>query len=135
MLIPEPFFQIIALVLEAPLVSETWEIILRFIPFVLFLEMPVYLLILMGVLRYGLLRMNEVPWRSSYYPSVSCLITCYSEGEAVQQTIRSLSRQLYPGRIQIVPIIDGAAANKETYSAALSMKDKEAAECRLSIRE
>lgn len=124
MLIPEPFFQIIALVLEAPLVSETWEIILRFIPFVLFLEMPVYLLILMGVLRYGLLRMNEVPWRSSYYPSVSCLITCYSEGEAVQQTIRSLSRQLYPGRIQIVPIIDGAAANKETYSAALSMKDE-----------
>ncbi|SMG43408.1 glycosyltransferase family 2 protein [Dethiosulfovibrio salsuginis] len=119
---PEPLILIVSMVLEAPLSSGTWEILLKFIPFVLFLEMPVYLLILMGVLKHSLLRMDQVKWREDYYPSVSCLVTCYSEGEDVKQTIRSLARQIYPGMIQIIPIVDGATANKNTYAAALSME-------------
>lgn len=105
-----------------PLLSRAWEIAFRFVPFVLFFELPLYLLVILGVIRHGLARMRELPWRSGYYPSVSCIVTCYSEGEAVAQTIRSLAEQIYPGPIQILPVIDGAARNGGTYRAARAME-------------
>jgi len=129
--VPEPLFRAVSLFLDAPLSPETWQVLLKFIPFVLFLEMPVYIMIILGVLKHCLERMYQVPWRSDYYPSVSCLVTCYSEGDAVKHTIRSLARQIYPGRIQIIPIVDGAALNGETFRAAKSM---ESAVARLSNR-
>ncbi|MDD4364576.1 MAG: glycosyltransferase [Synergistales bacterium] len=117
------FFQVLSLVLGDPFSSRTWEIVFKFIPFVLFFELPLYVVITLGVLRHGLARMCEVPWRSGYYPSVSCIVTCYSEGEAVKLTIRSLAEQIYPGPIQIVAVVDGTARNAATYAAAREMEE------------
>jgi poly-beta-1,6-N-acetyl-D-glucosamine synthase len=92
----------------------------KFIPYVLFFEMPVYLFIMLGILRHFIRRDNAIPGRQPYYPTVSCLITCYSEGRDVAKTIVSLAEQVYPGIIEIMPIIDGAVQNDATYQAALA---------------
>ena len=70
------------------------ELALKFFPFVLVLELPLFLLVCSGILRYGLRRLREDHQREEY-PSVSCIITCYSEGEDVRKTIESLAHQLY----------------------------------------
>ncbi len=121
MVLPPKVFELIGLVLGDPFSAETWMLFLKFVPFVVFFELSVYFLIVLGVLRYGLIRLDEVPFRSTYFPPVSCIITCYSEGEAVRETIRTLAEQLYPGRIELVPVIDGASRNEETLRAARAM--------------
>lgn len=55
-------------------------------------------------------------------PTVSCIITCYSEGALVQRTIASLLEQDYPGVIEIVPVVDGAKRNVATLAAARAMQ-------------
>jgi biofilm PGA synthesis N-glycosyltransferase PgaC len=98
------------------------ELILKFVPFALFLEFPMYLLIVVGVFFY-LLRKKFTPAPSTaYVPSVSCIALCYSEEDAVKLTIRSLTEQIYEGPIEILAIMDGAAQNASTYRAAKSME-------------
>lgn len=53
-------------------------------------------------------------------PSVSCVVTCYSEGPVVERTILSLLDQDYAGLIEILPVIDGAAQNRDTLCFAQS---------------
>ncbi len=96
--------------------------ILKFVPFFIFLEMPVYLLVLIGILKYYSKELTPALENPAFLPTVSCIITCYSEGEDVQITIRSLCEQLYMGRIEIIAVIDGAHQNRNTYSAAQEMK-------------
>lgn len=55
-------------------------------------------------------------------PVVSCIITCYSEGADIKRTVRSLLEQDYAGIIEIMPVIDGAARNRDTLQAAESMR-------------
>jgi cellulose synthase/poly-beta-1,6-N-acetylglucosamine synthase-like glycosyltransferase len=99
----------------------------RLFPFVVFLELPGYALIILGLikghLRQEARRKQDAGIPRTFFPSVSCVITCYSEGRDVIKTIRSVMGQLYPGRIQILPVIDGAVANRATYEAALSMTE------------
>lgn len=88
-------------------------------PIIVLLELPFYVLVIIGMLRFGLRRWKRrAP--SSYYPSVSCLVTCYSEGEDVRKTISTLVNQRYAGHIQIIPIIDGAIKNHLTLQVAHS---------------
>ena len=93
------------------------DLLLKFLPFALLLELPLYLLVWAGIVRYGLRRLRT-PAPREHYPPVSCLITCYSEGKDVAKTIDSLAHQLYPGRIEIIAIIDGAVQNGATLQAA-----------------
>jgi cellulose synthase/poly-beta-1,6-N-acetylglucosamine synthase-like glycosyltransferase len=60
-----------------------------------------------------------IPEEKNYYPRVSCIVTCYSEGKDVALTIRSVTEQIYPGVIEIISVVDGAVQNKETLSAML----------------
>lgn len=91
-----------------------------FAPLVVILELPVYAVILVGIFRYRL-RKGQSPRKvSSYRPLVSCVITCYSEGKDVGITIRSLIEQTYDGPIEILAMVDGAAKNHHTYTAARS---------------
>jgi Glycosyltransferases, probably involved in cell wall biogenesis len=81
------------------------------------------MLIILGILKYGLIRMSEKYTQDRNFPSVSCIITCYNEKEGVKRTIQTLAEQFfYPGTIQIIAVIDGALQNKETYEAAKSME-------------
>ncbi|MDR2298231.1 MAG: glycosyltransferase family 2 protein [Comamonas sp.] len=96
-----------------------WDLAFNLFPFVVLLELPFYALVVGGMLRFGLCHWRA-PLRRLQYPSVSCLITCYSEGDDVRKTISSLVNQRYAGCIQIIPIIDGAIKNSDTLHAALS---------------
>ncbi|WP_024326265.1 glycosyltransferase [Thioalkalivibrio sp. AKL19] len=92
-----------------------------FIPFVVFLELPLNLMIWLGVLRYYTRRIYAVPMRYPYTPKVTCIVTCYSEGKSVRGTVRSLLEQVYPGQIEIIAVVDGSDQNPATLMALRAM--------------
>ena len=113
--------EILSEILVYPISNHEFSsILLTLMPLVIFFEIPWTLFILVGIVRYKWERMHEGV-RRDYFPSVSCIITCYSEGAAIKQTIRSLTEQIYPGKIQLIVLVDGAAANQETLRVAQSM--------------
>lgn len=98
------------------------DFLLKFIPFALFLEFPLYLLIIVGVIFYVARARKEEGENTDFLPTVSCIALCYAEKDAVKLTIRSLTEQLYDGPIEILAIIDGANQNLSTFHAAKSME-------------
>ena len=74
----------------------TWmEVMQLYMPFVLFLEAPLYAFTLIGIGIYIYQKnTRKIPF---IYPKVSCIVTCYSEGQAVEKTIITLCEQIYPG--------------------------------------
>lgn len=112
---------ILAPVIDPFLSGDFLPLVLRFIPLVLFFELPLLVFIILGVVKYRL-QLSFEGERRPFFPSVSVIITCYSEGGEIQDTIRTVAEQLYPGRIQILAMIDGASVNKNTYEAALEME-------------
>ena len=109
--------------------TDTWQIILitllqgdrlmsyvmMFIPFVLFLELPLYIVCWLGIFRHIIKETFEKPFILPHFPSVTCLIICYSEGKAVQNTVISLLEQIYPGHIEIIALVDGVKKNQATH--------------------
>lgn len=93
------------------------RLFLMLFPFFLLFELPLNVLVMLGVLRWFARQRSKVPYNSLYRPRVSCIITCYSEGMDVQKTLLSLCEQTYPGSIEIVPVVDGASVNHETLEA------------------
>ncbi|MEB3778399.1 glycosyltransferase, partial [Vibrio sp. R-1] len=85
-------------------------------PGVIVVELPLYLLVFTGIFRWAY---NQPQHTVNQYPSVSIVITCYGEGDAIGVTIDTLAEQLYPGNIEILAVVDGAVQNKATYLAAL----------------
>jgi len=110
------------LLLASPFNHGMMQFVLKFIPYVLFLELPVYIFIILGIIRYFIRKDDEILKEKNYYPRVSCIVTCYSEGKDVALTIRSLTEQIYPGVIEIIPVVDGAVQNKNTYRAAKQLE-------------
>ncbi|NRQ43577.1 glycosyltransferase family 2 protein [Rheinheimera sp. YQF-2] len=100
------------------------------LPLVLLYELPLMLLVVSGIVRFYHQRYMTVPKQSLYRPKVSCIITCYAEGEAVKATIDSLAEQSYDGEIEIIAVVDGAVQNALTYSVAKAA----AAACKLPNR-
>lgn len=106
-----------------PFSPELWALISFFIPFVIFLELPFYAFVLAGIIKYYV-RKNKTPLiRNPYFPTVTCIITCYSEEKAAADTVRCLAEQIYDGFIEIIPVVDGASANRTTYDAVKNMED------------
>ncbi|HEY9459376.1 MAG TPA: glycosyltransferase [Paralcaligenes sp.] len=93
------------------------RLFLMLFPYFLLFELPVNMMVLLGVLHWFVRKRSTPPRKSFYHPNVSCIITCYSEGLDVQKTLISMAEQTYPGSIEIIPVIDGASANKETLAA------------------
>jgi cellulose synthase/poly-beta-1,6-N-acetylglucosamine synthase-like glycosyltransferase len=86
-------------------------------PLFLIFELPMTLMVLLGVLRWFARRRTGLPKISAYHPRVSCIITCYSEGMDVQATLLSLCEQTYAGHIEMIPVVDGATMNQATLNA------------------
>jgi len=103
--------------LHAVLHSDWATIAVKFFPFVLLCELPIQLLVMLGALRRYLEERRSARVPLSYCPKVTCIITCYSEGAAVQQTIRTLTEQLYDGQIEMLAVVDGAVRNRATHAA------------------
>ncbi len=96
------------------------RVFLMLFPYFLMLELPLTLLVLLGVLRWFVRRHASTPQVTLYRPRVSCIITCYSEGMDVQKTLLSLCEQTYPGHIELIPVVDGATVSNlvRRYGAA-----------------
>lgn len=93
--------------------------VIQLLPMFILLELPYSILIALGVSRWAL-NSNRPYNKLSHLPKISCVITCYSEGEDVIKTIRSLLHQDYEGVIEIMPAIDGSIQNNNTLVAAQS---------------
>jgi len=102
------------------------DMAMRFIPFVLFFELPIYVLIAAGVVRY-VVRRTWLVNSARHTPAVSAIVTAYSEGEAVRMTIRSLAYQIYDGHIEILVMVDGAERNRSTLEHAEALCSEVAA--------
>ncbi|OEE12687.1 glycosyltransferase family 2 protein [Aliivibrio fischeri] len=98
-----------------------WELMLTFLPILLLVEVPLLLLIFIGILHWSW-GANEV--RKHPHPSISFIVTCYAEGKEIEKTIATLVEQIYPNHIEILVVIDGAKENKETYRTAISLIKK-----------
>lgn len=86
-------------------------------PMLLLLELPYYLAVLAGLMRHVLRRRLQRQPRWPHQPRVTCLITCYSEGEAVALTLHTLCEQDYAGPLDIIAMVDGAIQNRPTAEA------------------
>lgn len=104
-------------VMEGVGASSFGELLMRFVPLALFLELPLILIVMLGILRYGILQSVAPVYVPKRFPKVSCVITCYSEKEDVRFTLLSLANQIYPGEIEIIAVIDGAVQNSDTLEA------------------
>jgi poly-beta-1,6-N-acetyl-D-glucosamine synthase len=102
--------------------SDWLTVALKFFPFVLLLELPIQLFVMLGALRRYLEGRRTARHPLQFRPAVSCIITCYSEGPDVQSTIRSLTEQLYDGHIEMLAIVDGAVQNRHTLRALRSLQ-------------
>jgi biofilm PGA synthesis N-glycosyltransferase PgaC len=108
--------------LEAAWHSDWFAVALKFFPFVLLCELPVQLFIMLGALRRYLEGRHSARHPLQLHPKVSCVITCYAEGADVQQTIRTLTEQLYDGQIEMLAIVDGAVQNRHTLMALRALQ-------------
>ncbi|XOZ33172.1 glycosyltransferase family 2 protein [Halomonadaceae bacterium KBTZ08] len=93
------------------------QLFLWLFPFFLLLELPLNLLIVTGMMRWYTRQLAMTPQANRYQPRVTCIITCYSEGRGVHKTLETLCEQLYPGQIELIPVVDGASANHDTMQA------------------
>lgn len=100
-------------------------LLLQLFPLFLIVELPLTLVVVLGVLRWWIREQTLPPRRSLYRPRVSCLITCYSEGADVRKTLETLCEQTYPGEIELIPVVDGAAANQHTLAAVRGFELRE----------
>ncbi|RTZ98563.1 MAG: glycosyltransferase family 2 protein [Deltaproteobacteria bacterium] len=108
--------------LASPFNQGMQTFLLKFFPYVFLFELPIYLLILLGIIRYFIRKDQSIPENRLYSPKISCIALCYAEGDEVKRTIISLAEQIYSGSIEILAIIDGAHQNRHTYLAAKSME-------------
>lgn len=97
--------------------TDMTHLVMKFAPFVLLLEMPLYIVTWTGVMHYLWRKHTETPADTLYHPRVSCICNAYAEGRDVQYSVRSLLEQIYPGHIELVLVLDGAVNNRETYKA------------------
>jgi len=102
-------------------IKDSPEILIVFLPMFIFIELPLFILVMTGVMKW----LSREQYKNSNLdciktPKVSCIVTCYAEGEAVCKTLMSLAEQLYPGYIEIIAVIDGADENKPTHNAVLN---------------
>ncbi|ASI92727.1 glycosyltransferase family 2 protein [Vibrio mediterranei] len=97
------------------------ELLITFLPVILMVELPLILLVLIGIFKWHW--KNKVPV-NTHTPNVSFIITCYGEGKGIEVTVDTLVEQIYPGNIEILAVVDGAVQNVETYQTAMKLQEK-----------
>ncbi|MEI6287003.1 MAG: glycosyltransferase [Bacillota bacterium] len=110
------------------------KFIIVMFPMVILFELPLNTIIILGYLRRFWREVFILKHPNNYFPPVSCIVTCYSEGEAIVATISSLVEQIYIGRIEILVMVDGSDKNTATYNAALLYANEYHAKNKNSLR-
>ncbi len=91
---------------------------IRLIPLVIMLELPISLIAISGLIHWAFEHKKNLNRPLKIQPKVSCIITCYGEGDDILKTVITLAEQTYKGHIEIIPVVDGAIQNKDTFEAA-----------------
>lgn len=99
------------------IILQQLDVLIVFMPMLLVFELPLLITVYSGILIWY--RRRNLRGPLTYHPTVTCIVACYKEGEAIKKTILSLCEQIYSGRIQIIIVIDGAKQNIHTYKAAV----------------
>jgi len=96
---------------------------LRLFPIVLLLELPMFTLVALGVLRWAARDERPAPPDRRFAPAVTVIVTCYSETEtALRHNVLSLCEQIYPGEVEIIAVLDGAARQVAAHRALLRLQ-------------
>lgn len=90
------------------------HVTLLMFPFVLLVELPFYIIIVIFILKKWLKTHYFIQAHASYYPIVTIVVCAYSEKEQIYLSLRSLCEQIYPGYIEILVVVDDATVNYET---------------------
>ncbi|HCM48826.1 MAG TPA: N-acetylglucosaminyltransferase [Colwellia sp.] len=98
------------------MLQEHFDVVVIYLPMLVIFELPLMFIVFSGITFWY--RRTKLSEPLTITPSVSCIITCYGEGDGIKQTILTLCEQIYPGTIEIIPVIDGAKQNADTYQAA-----------------
>ena len=98
------------------MLQENPDFVVIYLPMLILFELPLMFIVFSGISCW--FQRNKLSGPLRITPSVSCIITCYGEGDSIKQTILTLCEQIYPGTIEIIPVIDGAKQNADTYQAA-----------------
>lgn len=93
-----------------------------FIPLLMIFEMPILILVLIGVFKW--FYKNNKKNSIIYNPAVSILVTCYNEEHGLTKTIKTIQEQIYSGSIETILVVDGAYENKKTYKLCLNLQKK-----------
>lgn len=111
------FYQIYSFIATVFSHGNLWSFVLIFFPFVILLELPFNLMIILYAVK-GWLRINTQPdVRLSFHPLVTIIVSaCNESQEELEMTLRSAREQIYPGWIEIIFIIDSALDNPDTVS-------------------
>lgn len=99
------------------MLQENVDVLIIYLPMLMVVELPLTFTVFSGIVFWY--RRVKLRGPLTISPDVSIIITCYGEGDAIKQTILTLCEQIYPGNIEIIPVIDGAKQNADTYKAAL----------------
>ncbi|WNC70095.1 glycosyltransferase [Thalassotalea nanhaiensis] len=103
------------------LLQQHFEVLIIYLPMLMVVELPLTFTVFAGIVFWY--RRAKLRGPLKIHPDVSIIITCYGEGNAIKDTILTLCEQVYSGRIQIIPVIDGAKQNADTYQAALDCQE------------
>jgi biofilm PGA synthesis N-glycosyltransferase PgaC len=98
------------------MLQEHPGVVVIYLPMLVMFELPLMIIVFSGIACW--FRRTKMSEPLKITPSVSCIITCYSEGDSIRQTILTLCEQIYVGKIEIIAVIDGAKQNADTYQAA-----------------
>ena len=100
------------------------EAFFYFIPLLMIFEMPILILVIIGVMKWYLSSENNPNQDINFAPSVSFFVTCYNEKHRLIKTIRTIQEQIYSGNIETYLIVDGAYENKNTYKICIEAQKK-----------
>ncbi len=98
--------------------SNILYIFLLFFPFVIIVELPFYIIVIVSALKRWTSKNFSSTHYRPYYPLVTIAVMAYKEHIGVIETIRSAYEQLYNGKLEIIIIIDDALNNLRTVQAA-----------------
>lgn len=113
---------------------ELFYAITTIFPFIFFLELPLYILILLSSLYSSFSAIDLPRCQNAFYPKISCILSGYNEGDSIKISLHSLYEQIYPGILEILVIIDGATVNHHTYNAVRNFMQQHPNTCKRIIR-
>ncbi len=107
-------------------IHDEWagQTLLMLFPFFVLIELPMNLVVVSGGSCAGTQgNYGKYPLIVTTHPKCpALLLATVKGGRDVLQTLQTLCEQTYPGHIELIPVVDGAAQNQDTLNAIRDFK-------------